>query len=367
MDVYAPNSPFKIVHHPDRIEVMREGRQPVPLQVQIVLSDLCNQHCGFCSYRTPGYPSNELFPYVDPDTGAADSNPKRFLPTAKVFEVLEDCSEFGVKAIDFTGGGEPTLHPDHAAFFARTLTLGLDLALVTNGTQLSPPVLDLLARAKFVRFSLDAGTPETYARVRKAPAAQFATVIRHIAALVARRSPAGDLEVGVNFVVTRENWRELVVAAQRVRDLGATYFRIAALASRDGERYYEGLLGPIGELCEQAQALGSPQFRVFGQLRERVRTIGEGAPDYGYCGHMQLNTFIGADQNVYRCCTLAYNPRGLIGSIAHRRFRDLWRSPEKEKNFDGFDAHRCVFCPVNEKNRVINYILEKAPPHVNFV
>src|SRR5262245_34097060 len=268
MDTHAPNSPFKIVHHPDRIAAMREGRQPAPLQVQIVLSDLCNQHCSFCSYRTPGYPSNELFPHVDPATGAVEANPRRFLPTAKAFEVLDDCRDLGVKAIDFTGGGEPTLHPDHAALFDRTLALGLDLALVTNGTRLSERVLDLLAQAKFVRFSLDAGTPETYALVRKAPPTQFAVVTRHIGALAARQTPGGDLQVGVNFVVTRDNWRELVLSARQVRDMGASYFRIAALASDDGERYYHGLLEPIGELCAQATALEGPGFRVFGQFRE---------------------------------------------------------------------------------------------------
>jgi hypothetical protein len=82
---------------------------------------------------------------------------------------------------------------------------------------------------------------------------------------------------------------------------------------------------------------------------------------------MQLNTFIGADQTVYRCCTLAYNTRGRIGSIAHRRFADLWGSPDKQANFDLFDAHGCPFCPVNDKNRFINYLLEQAPLHVNFV
>jgi MoaA/NifB/PqqE/SkfB family radical SAM enzyme len=367
MDAFAPNSPFKIVHHPDRVAAMREGRQPAPLQVQIVLADLCNQHCSFCAYRTPGYPSNELFPHVDPVTGVGESNPRRFLPTPKALEILDDCKELGVKAIDFTGGGEPTLHPAHTALFARTLALGLDLALMTNGTRLGGPALDLLAQAKFVRFSLDAGTPATYARIRRAPPEVFAVVTRHIAALAARRDPAGDLEIGVNFVVTRENWTELGLAARQARDLGASYFRIAALATDDGARYYGDLLGPIGELCDQARALEAPGFRVFGQLQSRVRTLAEGRPDYRYCGHMQLNTFVGADQNVYRCCTLAYNTRGLVGSIAQRRFADLWRAPDKQAGFEGFDARGCRFCPVNDKNRFINYLLEKAPRHVNFV
>jgi MoaA/NifB/PqqE/SkfB family radical SAM enzyme len=367
LSVHAPNSPFKVVHHPDRIEAMRAGRQPAPVQVQMVLSDYCNQACWFCAYRTSGSPSNQLFAVIDPATRAVDHNPRRFLPTAKALEALEDCRELGVKAVDFTGGGEPTLHPEHPRLFARTLELGLDLALMTNGVVLRDEALEPLAHAKFVRFSLDAGTALTYAAIRRADPALFGRVLRHVALLAARRHAGSELQIGVNFVVTRENWHELEQAARAARAAGATYFRIASLLSPAGAQAYEGVRAALEDLCERVRALEGPGFRVFGQVQERLSDLDHGAPEYRRCGHMQLNTFIGADQNVYRCCTLAYNRRGLIGSIAQQRFRDLWGSPAKEADFLSFDARGCPWCPVNQKNRFINYLVETAPPDVNFV
>ena len=372
MGLDAPNSPFKIVHHPDRVEALRRGEQPVPVQVQIVLSDLCNHDCYFCTYRMSGFPSNQLFRVVDPATGAVNNNPSRLMPYEKAAEVLEDCAAMGVKSVDFTGGGEPTVHPRHRELFQKTLELGLDLALVTNGLLLAGETIDVLARATFVRFSLDAGTPATYARVHRTRPEEFHRVLRNIRSLAVRRNGSKGLAVGVNFVVTQDNWGEAVLAAQLAREAGASYFRLAAMYSNDGAGYDRGL-GPDGRLssdiqaaCEAVRRLEAPGFAIHDQVASRINDF-KGSPPHSFCGHMHTNTYIGADLNVYRCCHYAYNTRGLIGSIAGRRFRELWESREKQAGFDSFDARQCDWCPVAEKNRFIRYLLDAQPLHVNFV
>ena len=83
-------SALKVAHHHDRLAELRAGRQPVPVQVQIVLSDGCNMACGFCAFRMPGYSSNQRFGVVDADTGDVNNNPHRQIPRAKVPEQLID-------------------------------------------------------------------------------------------------------------------------------------------------------------------------------------------------------------------------------------------------------------------------------------
>src|SRR5574343_183849 len=96
---HAPYSPLKIIHHRKWLETVREGKQPAPIFVQIIPTNRCNQHCNHCAYRLPGYSSNQLF------------NPRSEMSIEKILETIRDCKEMGVKAIELTGGGEPTLHP----------------------------------------------------------------------------------------------------------------------------------------------------------------------------------------------------------------------------------------------------------------
>ena len=59
----------KVFHHRDKIDQLKAGEQTVPLQVHLIISDLCNQDCSFCAYRMSGYTTNELFKVVHPESG----------------------------------------------------------------------------------------------------------------------------------------------------------------------------------------------------------------------------------------------------------------------------------------------------------
>ena len=76
---------------------------------------------------------------------------------------------------------------------------------------------------------------------------------------------------------------------------------------------------------------------------------------------------IGADLNVYRCCVLAYNNRGLLGSIANQTFSELWWSEQVANMLNDFDATGCPRCMFNKKNETIRYALNPNPEHVNFL
>ncbi len=70
-------SPFKVVHHMDMIDQLRNGDQPVPSQVQLVISDVCNHDCSFCAYRMSGYTSNQNFGILDEQSQQIENNLRR--------------------------------------------------------------------------------------------------------------------------------------------------------------------------------------------------------------------------------------------------------------------------------------------------
>jgi hypothetical protein len=118
-----------------------------------------------------------------------------------------------------------------------------------------------------------------------------------------------------------------------------------------------------------AEGLSDDKFTVFNLFGDRVKDLFDGKQDYDFCPIKDLMTYIGADYNVYTCCTLAYNHRGLIGSIKDQSFRDLWLSKEKTAMFAAHNPrqHCQLPCLYKNKNLFINYCTKKNPKHVNYI
>lgn len=361
-----PYSGSKVLFHGKRLESLRHGEQPNPTHVQLILSDLCNHDCSFCAYRMTGYTSNQLFG-VQREDGTVNHNPNRMITTEKALEIVNSCATMGVRAIQFTGGGEPTVHPDHIEVFNQALSLGMQCALVSNGNRLQPGWQDVLPFFAWLRISVDAGTPETYAKVRRVKETAFSRVWANIEALRreidAHCTPA---VLGVGFVVTRENWQEMYECARHAKESGAHNVRIGAMFSQDGPRYYDGLQASIREIEDKTKELEGDGFQVFDLFGQRMDDLFQGAPDYEMCGFQHFTTYIGADLNVYRCCNTAYNERGLIGSLKDQTFDQMWASHQKRHAFETFDARGCERCQFNHINRTI-IAATKAPTHVDFV
>lgn len=342
-------SQTKAAFHLGSIETLRRGDRPVPVHVQLILSDLCNHDCSFCAYRMSAGLSRELF--VTADT----HNPNRKIETAKAEEIIRDCASLGVKAIQFTGGGEPTVHRDHERLFSLAQELGMQTGLVTNGVRLKPtaPFLNMT----WVRVSVDAGNPETYASVRRVSEDHWHKVWNNIAALAYEYS--GTL--GVGFVVTNENWREIPEAARLAKLSGAANMRVGAVFSSEGEAYYVDDLTAIKETIAATKAqLDGDGFEVVNLFGRRIGDLVDGAPTDPFCGYQHFTTYIGADLNVYRCCNTAYTKLGTVASLKDQRLTDVL--PIR----DQFDARGCRACQFNGQNRAIASLI-REPTHAAFV
>ncbi len=343
-------SQLKPAWHLDSVRALREGRSPVPVHVQLVLSDLCNHDCSFCAYRMSSGLSSELF--VTPET----HNPNRRIETAKAEAIIRECAELGVKAIQFTGGGEPTVHKDHEHLFGLAQSWGMQTALVTNGVKLK--ATEPFLRMTWVRVSVDAGSRDTYAAVRRVSPTHWDTAWSNIEAFA--KGYEGTL--GVGFVVTKENWREVHQAAIRARAAGASSIRIGAVFCGEGEDYYGDLRDEIAaHVAESAAAFrGSDRFQFIDLFNRRMGDLHEGAPTDPFCGYQHFTTYIGADLNVYRCCNTSYTKRGTVGSLKAATLAAVLGTRP------AFDARDCKFCQFNGQNRAIASLV-REPTHAAFV
>jgi MoaA/NifB/PqqE/SkfB family radical SAM enzyme len=183
-----------------------------------------------------------------------------------------------------------------------------------------------------------------------------------------KNNPESDLVIGVGFVVTKENWREIYDAVEIYSNLGVDNARISAVFTPEDFDYFEEFYGEAKELVRRAKEdFETDEFKVFDLFGDRISDLQQHRPDYDFCSYMHLNVYIGGDLNVYTCCVQSYNEHGEMGSLKEQRFGDYWISESKKKKYEKFKASSCERCMFNNKNRFINYMIEDNPVHVNYI
>ncbi len=344
-------SPLKIFHHREQIDALRHGERPDLIHVQLILTNKCNEHCNFCAYRCKGYSSSEEFDGHDS------------IPLDKALEIVKDCSRLGVKAVELTGGGEPTIYPGFDKVCQSLAGYGIQFGVVSNGSFWPDKVLNALWNAAWVRVSIDCAKPSTYASLRGSTGETYLKVRENLRKLKQKSSAI----LGVGFVVTKDNWSEILEAAIKAKEDGADNFRISAVFQNEGTSYFHGFYDEARDLCRRAKELEDDKFTVFNLFGDRIEDLRQSHPSNPFCPIQHLVTYIGADLNVYRCCVLAYNERGALASLKNQSFYEAWQSQFVGWALNSFNATSCPRCMFNKKNDTIRYAINPNPDHVNFL
>jgi len=378
--IYATD---KLAWHPEVLEGLRQGVVTPPVLVQLFPSNVCNQACQFCSYGSG--PEVKRAKVPNPPK-ALWKNQQLFqgrdiLPWPKCRELVLDCVALGTKAFEITGGGEPTAYP----FFEELLVLlqdqPLDTALVTNGTLLDVRMVKILTQTRltWARVSIDAGSAEDYCATRFAPRAHWEKAWQAVT-LLATNKPLAETAIGVGFVLDLHNHRHLYDCVKRAKEAGADNIRLSLSFTPDGTARWAAVLQEVaGQIALAQTDFAGGGFTIHDLITERAQNVVLGRQTYPFCAAKEVICVIGADQNVYACCSLAYNPRGRMGSIATRSFADLWR----EQGWRWRQAHdprrdcriQCLYEKRNMEalrlmgDPVYARTLAQAepPPHRNFI
>jgi hypothetical protein len=221
-----------------------------------------------------------------------------------------------------------------------------------------------LPRFKYVRFSVDAGTPEEYASIRRSPAVQYGQALEHAWSLRNEVDRQGSsCLIGAGYVVTPGNWLNLSRGVRALRDAGCHYVRLACMQSKDGAASYGGDWDTASRAAKAAESESMSGFQVVNLFEDRLGIT----PDYQFCGMQQFVLYVGANLKTYRCCYTAYTKHGETGDLSSMSLRDWFMSKAKRDTYEEFDARSCSTCALDGKNRTINYMLAPSPTHVNFV
>ncbi|MCE9613783.1 MAG: radical SAM protein [Lentisphaerae bacterium] len=354
-------SSAKIFHFPDRLQAIAAGELPAPIHVRLKPTNRCNHRCEYCAFRNPKL-------YLGEQMHEQDE-----IPPAKMREIVADLIAMQVRAVTFSGGGEPLRYGFIAETVAQLIAGGIKVALLTNGSRLQGDVASLLARgATWVRISIDAVDRDEYARVRAVAPAEYDRVCENMRAFAAR--PDRTCLFGVNFIVTRENSHQVLDFLRFARDIGIDHVKVSevvmATSAEENLRYLTSFYASVKDQLRQAAAtLASDRFRIIDKLLTPNAEMESFERGYTRCPMARVLTVIAADLNVYTCQDKAYTASGLLGSIRDCRFADLWQSEPLKRRLQSLDPSReCRHhCVAHGKNLALLDYFEADPEHVDFV
>jgi MoaA/NifB/PqqE/SkfB family radical SAM enzyme len=351
-------SKFKIFHYKDKIDSLPLHKNEIlaPIHIRIKPTNVCAHNCWYCAYK------------VDTLQLGKDMNKKDYIPKEKMLEIVDDIVDMNVKAVTFSGGGDPFYYPYLLETVKKLSDSTVKFAALTNGSRLSGELAEIFAdKAMWLRISIDGWDDASYASYRGVPDGVFTKVMNNLSNF----KKFGDkCLLGISLVVDKKNSPHIYSFIGRLKDIGVDSVKISpCIVSNDAaenNNYHQLLFDDVKEqVLNAVRDFNDSVFEIFDSYHALEF---EFKKNYSWCPYLQILPVIGADQNIYSCQDKAYNlDEGLIGSIENQRFKDFWFS-EKRKFFKINPSrvcnHRCVS---HEKNKLIYEYLEVDGEHIGFV
>jgi len=364
-DVYNTS---KLGFHKEKIKALSKGDISAPIYVRVKPTNKCNHGCYYCSYAIGSdCPVSETINMADE------------IPRDKMLEILDDFKDMEVRAITFSGGGEPLIYPHIAEAMKKCLENGIDLSIITNGQELKGEKAEILKDAKWVRISLDSIDSKKFAETRRRPESWFYDLEKNIINFAKMKDKG--CELGINFVVQEKNAEEVYDAVKYFKGLGVNHIKITPVYMPNFLEYHIKLRAKVEEQIKRArEEFEDENFSVYDTYKNDFELTGLDERNYLKCYIMQIIPVIGADSVVYFCHDKTYSKNGTIGSIKDRSFKELWFSKEVAEIFKNFNPkkecrHHCTYDSRNiligKLLRDIDALIERGQPkskkHKNFI
>ena len=339
-----------------------------PISINLDLTTACNFACDHC---------------VDLDilnTGIRYDHDR-------LMSSLELMADRGLRSVIVIGGGEPTLYPKFAEVIRFMKKLGLQVAIVSNGTgnQKIADVADCMDGNDWVRLSLDSGTDATFQPMHK-PRKEF-TLEGICAKVPAIKAANPDLTMGFSYIVTWRgafindtdivpNLQEIAQAARLARDSEFDYISFKPFLTRDELNNAEVIdikrqedteltVAQIQAQIDEAVTLETDTFRVLrstglkAMLSGQTQALGKQPQQ---C-HMQFFRQVLSPLGLYNCPVYRNQDHGELGdknAAADELAYDATRvrTATLIRDFNATTSCEKVTCLYNDVNWWIERLIE---------
>lgn len=304
----------KLAFHYDRVQAWEAGERIAPVSVDMSLTRACGAMCSFCYAMMQ------------------ESQSRSSIKVQDALNLADDFAEIGIRSVSLVSDGESTLSKAYVPFIQHLSSLGIDVANATNAWEWEAEKVDqILPHMTWIRFTVAAGRPESYAKIMyKGPqhTEVFDRAIKNIKYAVDLKKKLGlKVTLGIQMVLMPDLKDEIIPFAKLGIDLGVDYAVIKHCSDDES-----GSLGidysqyePLYDLLTQAEAMSSDQTKVIVKWNK----IKDGdKPSYKrFYGPQFLLQISGS--GLVAPSGMFFNARYSklhIGNFTEERFKDIWKS-----------------------------------------
>ncbi len=316
-----------------------------------------------------------------PDCISRDLLNQKSFSKDRVRDLVREMVDAGVKAVVLIGGGEPLAHSEIGWVIEYFGKNNVKLGLTTNGLLIDKHLDVIAPYMDWTRVSMDAGTSETFRRIRPnhANKSEFDRAVKNMRALAAAKKG----KLGYSFMIYSEgkfdpsnpvpqtpfsNISEVYIAAQLAKEIGCDYFEIKPMY--DINHYSIGQKQEFVEeaktLITKALELEDGKFRILQALK--LKAVLNGEPNvepksYTRCAVSQLRTLV-TPSGVYVCPYFRGRADKKIGDVMDSSFQDMWagksRAGVMEKLNPSVDCR--MHCIRNDSNLALEEMIKGQMP-----
>lgn len=330
-----------------------------PIEVSLDPIHACNLNCSWCNasrYLDVGFKGSRM----------SDEH---------LIKLTRFLASWGVKAICWGGGGEPTLHSKLGEALELSHSLKIGNSIATNGTVFSDELIEIAVNTcRWIGVSIDAATKETYCAGRKIDLFNQATNnLRKLAKK--QKELQTNCDISYKFLIFKENQHEIYEACKLAKELGVNTFH-ARPASYAHQGMKEKIENPynmelINEQFEKCSELEDENFNVF-TVVHKFNPDFSTKRNFTQCWTGPICIQLCADGNIYNCPDSRHLEEFKLGKHDPdpEEIARVWGSM-KHYNLIFKDAckicnWRCTFGHYNEQFEQL-FITHSDPMSRNFV
>lgn len=275
----------KVFFHTEKIYNWLNGREITPITVQFHPSNKCNQKCIYCI--SENQKDNALITCND------------------ALKIIDKLSSIDVQGITYSGGGEPTLHPDFGCFINYSIQKNIKVGVVTNGVFLDDQLIHIIVKnSTWLRFSIDSVVEDTYYEHRGHR--DLENVINNVRKVVEKKKLLkSPITIGAQTVVTEKNYQDINITANILKKIGVDYYQVrpAENLTYNDELY----LSILNEMIIAKNEYENETYKVI--ISDKWKLIESKALKreraYRKCWCYPFIGTIDAHGDIYICCHMA--------------------------------------------------------------
>lgn len=319
----------------------QDTKKILPAQVDIDLTNVCNQDCYYCNsaeFRKEKPVQKKYTEYI------------ALLDKLASWRAHSPDSYGTTHTITYPGGGEPTVLTGYEHVIEHTIDHGFLTSITTNGSNLDKLldsiVVEKLRKIAWIGVDIDAGTEDLYEQIRRSLTAKslFNRVIENTTNLVqagvnvdfkALLNPLNDNDEALN---------DLFVLVKRIGGR-KIYFRPVIVNGQAHPITNE----TISRLNRISESTAVPYWINTNKTLPR---------NYKKCHQMFHFPVFCADGKIYICCEGKGNPQFELGNWDAGDFRDIWLNERHWEIYNKTRVEFCQPCRPNISNIEIQNILD---------